>query len=403
MKILILGAGLIGTTLAYVLTARGYEVVVLDRQDSNAQECSFSNGGQLSYSHAEPWACPTVLPKIIQWLGRKEAPLVFRMRIDPAMWRWALQFLRHCTPAKAREGTRAMLRLAQESQHYMEEILHRTGISFDYQPTGIMRLFASERTWQQGIRAAMFQEKFGFPFEVLTKAEALAKEPALVEASFTGAVYYPDDATGDAYRFSTQLEQHCLATGRAMFHYHTAITGLEAEDGKISRVITNQGDFTADAFVVALGADSPRLLRSLGIYVPIYPLKGYSVSIPIDNPAKAPQISITDMERKLVYSRLGGTLRVAGTAELTGYDTSHTRHRIAPLLRHAQTWFPGVGKFAEATHWACLRPSTPDGTPLIGPTVYPNLYLNTGHGSLGWTLAMGSAYRLADSLHNNLR
>lgn len=396
-KILILGAGITGTSLAYVLAKRGHEVVVLDRQEGNSQECSFANGGQLSYSHVDPWACPEILPKAIAWLGKKDAPLILRMRLDPAMWRWILQFLRYTLPGKNKQGMRQMLRLAHYSQEMMQAILDTMGGGFDYQQTGILRLFATKPSLEKGIKAAKFQEPFGYPFEVLGPQALLAKEPALVASQmvYAGAIYFPQDAIGDAQQFSAKLAEESRS---AVFHYQTQILGFETEGCRIKAVVTDRGNFVADSYVLALGADSPLLLNTIGVRLPIYPLKGYSVSVPAVEGANTPRMSVTDMERKIVCTRLGNILRVAGTAELTGYDTSHTDYRIAPLLRWVKEVFPYSADFNHASHWACLRPSTPDGIPILGESPYENLLLNTGHGSLGWTLAAGSAYLLADMI-----
>lgn len=401
MRIVILGAGIIGTTLAYVLTKRGHEVTVLDRQEGVARECSFSNGGQLSYSHAEPWACPSIIPKVISWLGQKDAPLVFNMRADPAMWRWTFQFLRHCMPKKSLSNMLTLLQLSQYSRQCMEQIQQENSLDFHYKQHGILRLFGSKRAWQEGIHFAQGKENNGLPFEIWDWDKISYSEPSLVSSSrlFYGGIYYPQDAMGDAYHFSKSLEEISLMhSNRIKFYHKTTITGFETTGDKITGVLTDKGNFTADAYVMALGAATPLLLKPLKLHLPIYPLKGYSVSIPISNDNAAPRLSITDMDKKMVYSRLGNTLRVAGTAELAGYDTVHTQHRIAPILRRAEELFPEVGDIKKATHWACLRPSTPDGIPILGASPYRNLYLNTGHGTLGWTLSAGSAYLLADML-----
>lgn len=400
MKILILGSGVIGTTLAYVLARRGYEVTVLDRQPESGRECSFANGGQLSYSHAEPWASPHVIPNLLRWIGRKDAPLVFRMRYDPDMWRWGLQFLRHCTATRNEAGTRAMLRLALYARESFRELEQQTDTAFDYLDKGILHIYRDQKSLDAALHHAAFQAELGCPFELLTREQTLAKEPAFKQSGelLAGSVFFPFDGTGDIFSFTQGLAKECQTMDNVTFSYNTAIEAIMTEGDRITGVKTNHGLLTADRYVMALGADSALWLKTLDIPVPIYPVKGYSISVPIENDEAAPRLGITDQALKIVYSRLGNRLRVAGTAELNGYNYDVRDDRIAPLVRATQIFFPHCGNLAEITRWACLRPYVPDGMPVLGHTPYRNLVLNTGHGSLGWTLAAGSAYIVADMI-----
>lgn len=399
MRILVLGAGLIGTTLAYELMQRGHEVTVVDRQPEGARECSFSNGGQLSYSHAEPWASPQVLLKILQWLGRKDAPLVFRFRADPAMWSWALKFLKHCTHARNLEGTRTMLRLSLYSRECFQRLRQSVPVEFDFAETGTLHIYKSEKSLERAIRHAEFQKQLGCSYQVLNAEETVTKEPALkaIQSTLVGSIHFPLDQTGDAYRFTTGLVAHCKNVD---FRFNTTITAIESQGDSITGVLTNQGKLTADAYVVALGAESPSLLKKLGIRLPIYPLKGYSISLPLDDNKHSFRTSILDESCKVVATRLGEKLRIAGTAEFAGYNTEPTDYRINTIIRAAQALFPELDRWNEISRWACLRPAVPDGIPLLGKTPLKNLFLNTGHGSLGWTLAAGSAMIVADAIED---
>ncbi len=398
MKILILGSGVIGTTLAYVLARRGYEVTVLDRQPESGRECSFANGGQLSYSHAEPWASPHVIPNLLKWIGRADAPLVFRMRYDPDMWKWGWQFLRHCTHTRNEAGTRAMLRLALYARESFRELEQQTESLFDYLDQGILHIYRDEKSLYAALAHAKFQSELGCPFELLNREQVVAKEPAFKQSAelLAGGVFFPYDGTGDIFAFTQGLAAECQAMENVTFSYNTSIEVIHTDGDKISGVVTNHGTFTADHYVMALGADSPLWLKKLDMPTSIYPVKGYSISIPIEDDTAAPRVGVTDQALKIVYSRLGNRLRVAGTAELNGYNYDVREDRVEPLLRATQIFFPGCGNMQEVTRWACLRPYVPDGMPILGNTPYRNLVLNTGHGSLGWTLAAGSAYIVAD-------
>jgi D-amino-acid dehydrogenase len=400
MKVLILGSGVLGVAAAYVLAARGYSVEVMDRQPASAAETSFANGGQLSYSHAEPWANPQVLPKVIKWMFREDAPLVMRPRADYQMLRWGLKFLANCTQMRAETNTVTMLRLGLYSRRKMEQLVNATHLKFDYQRDGILHVFDNQTDFNHAIAQTKFQEKFGCHERILSVKECLQLEPALEHSplKLVGGIHAHLDESGDIHQFCLELTALCQKEFGVKFHFNTEVQGIVKEGDKIVAVKTNQGDFTADSYVMSLGSYSAVHLRKLGIDVPIYPMKGYSITMPmVDN---APNISITDQQAKIVYSRLGNRLRVAGTAEFAGYDDSIREVRIQAILRAIKRMFPTVVPEDEASieRWACLRPSTPDGSPIIGKTPLTNLFLNTGHGTLGWTQAAGSAFLLADAL-----
>lgn len=400
MKVLVLGSGVLGVTSAYVLATRGFEVEVIDRQPQSATECSYANGGQLSYSHAEPWANPGVLPKVIKWMFREDAPLVMRPRADLQMIKWGLKFLGNCSQMRAESNTVTMLRLGIYSRKKMEHLVAATGVKFDYLHEGILHVFANQNDFNHAIEQTKFQEKFGCHEKVLSPQECLRLEPTLEHSStpLVGGIHAHLDESGDIHTFTAELTKLCQKEYNVKFHFDTSVEEIKKEGNRIVAIKTNKGDFTADKFVMSMGSYSPIHLRKLGLDVPIYPMKGYSVTMPANH--ATPTVSITDQEAKIVYSRLGDRLRVAGTAEFAGYNDTVREVRIQPILRAIKKFFPGAMPEDESTieRWACLRPSTPDGPPIIGKTPIDNLYMNTGHGTLGWTQAAGSAFLLADSL-----
>lgn len=397
MKVIILGAGVIGVSTAYFLSKAGHEVVVIDREKGSAMECSFANGGQLSYSHAEPWANPSAVRKIMKWIWQKDAPLQLRPNLDPYMWSWALKFLKNCKKELSHYNNANILRLDFYSRKIMHEFVKETPLEFNYLKRGKMHIFKDRKDFDAGVAHAKWQENFGDFAEVLTPEQCSQKEPALKAAQdkIVGGIFSPDEESGDIHLFTTKLEQESTAKG-VKFLFNTEIKSLHVDGDRILGVETDKGIMKGDAYVMALGAFSSIYLRKIGIKVPIYPMKGYSISIPLDEKSIAPEVSVTDHGEKLVYSKLGNVLRVAGTAEFDGYNIKITPRRIKLLKRLAGELFPHCGDVESATSWACLRPSTPDGPPIIGESKYKNLFFNTGHGTLGWTQAMGSARIVSD-------
>lgn len=402
MRVTVLGAGVVGVTAAWYLAADGHEVTVVDRQDGPALETSFANGGQISASHAEPWANPGAPWQVLRWLGREDAPLLFRPRADWRQWRWGLQFVLECLPSRTRRNTVQCLNLALYSRDCLRELRMATGIEYDHLERGILELCTEERDFAHAAATAEHMRRYGCDREVKSADQCVAIEPALAACRerLAGGIYTASDESGDAWRFTTELARRAAARGAA-FRWRTEVAAL-AVDGKAMtgvRCVNERGEaetLTADGYVMALGSYSPLLLRPLGIAALIYPVKGYSLTIDVGQHRGAPTVSLTDRARKIVITRLGERLRVAGTAEISGYDTGLNAVRCQALLRRTFELFPDAGERDSAVFWAGLRPATPSNVPLVGRTRFPNLFLDTGHGTLGWTMACGSGRALAD-------
>jgi D-amino-acid dehydrogenase len=401
VKVVVLGAGLLGVTSAYFLRQQGHEVVVIDRQASPAAETSFANGGQISVSHAEPWANPSAPLKVLQWLGKEDAPLLFRLRADMRQWLWGLQFLRECTPARTRHNIRQIVQLGTYSRDTLQQLRRDIGIEYDQRTQGILHFYTNAAEFEAAHAPAAQMRELGCERKVISADEAVRIEPALrqVRHQLAGATFTAEDESGDANQFARELVKRCEADGVQFRMSHT-ITALREAGGSIDHVeVTDaEGRFQrirGDAYVVAMGSLSPLLVKPLGIRLPIYPAKGYSVTIPVADASLAHQVSLTDDEYKLVFSRLGDRLRIAGTAELNGYDRDLNRVRCEAIVRRVEALFPGAGDSSQAQFWTGLRPATPSNVPIIGRSRLPNLYLNTGHGTLGWTHACGSGKSIA--------
>lgn len=400
MHVLILGSGLIGTATAWFLAQSGCEVTVIDRQPAAGMETSFANGGQISVSHAEPWANPRAPAQILRWLGREDAPLLFRLRADAAQWAWCLRFLRECLPDRTRHNIRQLVTLGLHSRGVLQALRRETGIRYDHLERGILHFYTDPRAFEAGVRAAAHMREYGCDRRPVDAAQCLTIEPALgaSRVPIVGGTYTPDDESGNAHAFTQALAALCVRRG-VRFRFDTTIDALDVAGDRVEGVRVRSAGGTeqlaADAYVVAMGSYSPLLLRPVGLSIPVYPAKGYSITLPVDA-AAAPTVSLTDDGHKLVFSRLGNELRVAGTAELNGHDTSINRTRCEAIVRRTATLFPGAGDYGKSRFWAGLRPTTPGNVPLIGRTRVRNLFLNTGHGTLGWTLACGSGRSLAE-------
>jgi D-amino-acid dehydrogenase len=396
-----MGAGVIGTTAAWYLLQNGHQVTVIDRQHASAQETSFANGGQISTCHATPWANPGTPRQILKWLGREEAPLLVRMRFDPQLFGWGLRFLRNCTDARVRINLEKALRVAIYSRDCLRALRNELDLQYDHSERGILHICRDEREMAAVSRATEHMRDLGLSRKTVTASECYEIEPALRQstAPIVGGSYTPDDESGDARKFTERLSGHCIAKG-AIFRFNTQIKRLIHDQGRITSVQTDQGDVTADAFLVCLGSYSPFLLKPLGLEVPIYPCKGYSISIDTTGYTGAPQTALIDDSVKMVYSRLGKQLRVAGTAELDGYNLQMSSRRNQLIADKALELFPNCGDPSTITHWSGLRPVTPDSAPILGSTKYGNLYVNIGHGTLGWTMSCGSAKAIADVISN---
>ena len=405
MRVIVLGAGLLGTTSAYFLSQLGPEVTVVDRQATPGAETSFANGGQISVSHAEPWANPSAPLKVLQWLGKEDAPLLFRIRADMRQWLWGLQFLRECTPARTRHNIEQIVRLGTYSRDTLQQLRADTGIDYAQRSQGILHFYTSQKEFDGAQGPAEQMRALGCERHVISADAAVALEPALahIRPQLTGATYTAEDESGDANRFTRELARLCEAAGVQFRMGHT-VTALREAGGRIDHVeVTDaEGRFQrlrADAYVLAMGAFSPLLAAPLGLRLPIYPAKGYSVTMPVKDAAMAHQVSLTDDEFKLVFSRLtgpdGDRLRIAGTAELNGYNRDLNTVRCEAIVRRVEQLFPGAGDTTQAQFWTGLRPATPSNVPIIGRSKVDNLYLNTGHGTLGWTHACGSGKSIA--------
>ncbi len=401
MKVIVLGAGLLGVTSAYFLRQQGHEVTVIDRQASPAAETSFANGGQISVSHAEPWANPSAPLKVLQWLGKEDAPLLFRIRADMRQWLWGLQFLRECTPARTRHNIEQIVRLGTYSRNTLQQLRQAIGIAYDERTQGILHFYTSQKEFDGAEGPAAQMRALGCERRVISADEAVALEPALrhIRPQLAGATYTAEDESGDANRFARELVRVCEEDGVQFLMSHT-VTALREAGGSIDHVEATDpsGRFLrlrADAYVLAMGSLSPLYAQPLGIRLPIYPAKGYSVTMPVKDASMAHQVSLTDDEYKLVFSRLGDRLRIAGTAELNGYDRDLNRVRCEAIVKRVEQLFPGAGDASQAQFWTGLRPATPSNVPIIGRSKLPNLYLNTGHGTLGWTHSCGSGKSIA--------
>jgi len=395
--VLVLGAGVVGTAAAYYLNQAGHEVTVVERNDGAGLETSFANGGIVSAFTARPWATPEVPRMLIKWFGRQDAPYLFQLRPDWAQWRWALKFLRQCTRERFEASHKVSLRLSTYSYECLKEVREREQIEYDQCADGVLHLFASQQELDTAAAAELRHPDSRFHPEVIDMKRCLEVEPALAASAgrYAGALFFSQDESGDAHKFTRALAAAAERQG-VTFRYGVTLRRLQADGGRVTAVDTDQGRLEADAYVMSLGSFSPLFLRKIGIRVPIYPLKGYSVTIPTEGHHGAPRLAIHEGSRRIVISRLGERLRAAGTAELTGYDASISATRTQAILDVTMSVFPECGDAAKAERWAGFRPMTPDCLPILGRTKFDNLYMDTGHGSTGWTYACGSGRVIAD-------
>ncbi len=397
MKVIVLGSGVIGTSIAYYLARAGHQVEVVDRQPGPALETSFGNAGEISPGYSSPWAGPGVPLKAIKWLLMKHSPLVIRPLLDPAMWRWGLAMLANCTARAYAINKNRMVPIAEYSRDCLKALRAETGIRYDDRAQGTLQLFRTQAQLDSTAKDVQVLKASGVPFELLDRAGFVAVEPALAltQHKFVGALRLPGDETGDCFLFTQRLAEMARALG-VVFRFGTTVQRIQQDGGRITGVMTDQGVLTADAYLLALGSHSPGLAAPLGLRLPVYPVKGYSITVPISDAAGAPESTVMDETHKVAVTRLGDRIRVGGTAELAGFDlTLHAARRRT--LEHVVTdLFPQGGDVRQASFWCGLRPMTPDGTPIVGPTQYPNLYLSTGHGTLGWTMACGTGRLMAD-------
>lgn len=402
MKVIVLGGGIIGISSAWWLSQAGHEVVVVDRCAGPAQETSFANGGQISVSYAEPWANPQAPLKLFKWMFKDDAPLLFRPQLDWQQWAWGALFLRECLPNRLALNIRAMVSMAQYSRDTLKMMREELGLQYHQQTKGILNFYRDHAEFDASQLAADVMRDYGVDRRVVSADEVIAIEPALapVRQTIVGGDFTVDDESGDAFLFTQQLAELAGQAG-VQFRFSTTVTRIIQEGGRAvsAEVIDAHGRYEnlkADAFVVAMGSFSPQILRPLGVHCPIYPTKGYSASFPILNAAAAPSVSLTDSSHKVVYTRLGDTLRMAGTAELSGYSRELNPTRCQAMLLQARELFPDALDYDHVQYWSGLRPSTPSNVPLIGATRVANVFVNSGHGTLGWTMGAGSGRALAD-------
>lgn len=406
MRVIVLGAGIVGTASAWFLRKAGHEVTVIERQPGAAQETSFANGGQISVSHAEPWSNPAAPLKILKWLGREDAPLLFRLRPDWLQWQWGLAFLRECTPGRTAHNIRQIVNLAEYSRQTLQALRKETQIDYDCETRGILHFYTDAAEFRQSLPAARLMRDLGCPRQTVSADEVVNIEPALagMRHKIVGGDFTATDESGDVYKFTTGLAQRAMAAGvnfcfntqvTRLIHEgqgaHARITGVEVIDAEGRHQVLH-----ADSFVLAMGSFSAALARPLGLSLRLYPGKGYSATYAIREAALAPQVSLTDDGYKLVISRLGDRLRVAGTCEIDGYTRELNPVRCAAITRRTRELFPGACDYEQAVYWTGLRPLTPSNVPYVGRTRYNNLFLNTGHGTLGWTMGCGSGRAIAE-------
>lgn len=407
MKVIVLGAGIIGVSTAWHLLDQGHEVTVVDRQPDAALETSFANGAQISVSFCEPWANAGAPLKVAKWLLRDDSPLLFRPRLDPHQWRWGLSFLTQCNDAAFERNVRQLVALGRYSHESLKGVVAATGIEYQRLERGILHFFSSAADFEAGAAGAELMRRYGVDRRVLGRDEVLKVEPALAAfgPNIHGGTFTPSDESGDAQVFTQKLAALCRARG-ATFLHDTAVDGLDTAAGVVSgvRVRPVHGGavrmLVADQYVAAMGSYTAPLLRRLGLWLNIYPAKGYSATLKLKRPQDASVVSLLDDTRKIAISRLGDHIRIAGTAELAGYDTSldsgTARKRCAALVQRYEALFPGVADTTQPNYWTGLRPSTPTNIPYIGRSRIANLWLNAGHGTLGWTHGAGSGQALAE-------
>ena len=397
MRVVVLGAGVIGVTSAYYLAEAGHEVVLVDRQPGPALETSFANAGEISPGYASPWAAPGIPVKALRWLFMQHAPLIVSPRIDMAMLRWILAMLRNCTPTRYALNKSRMVRLAEYSRNELIALRGRLALDYDHRSLGTLQLFRTQKQFDHSADDIAVLENYGVAYELLGREGCVGAEPGLSAAQgrFVGGLRLPGDETGDCHLFTRQLASRLPAMGVEL-RYNSHVAGLEMHAGRVEGVRTDAGLIRGDAYLVALASHSPALLRPAGLSLPVYPVKGYSITLPVADAACAPVSTLLDESYKIAITRLGDRIRVGGMAELSGFDAALPPQREATLRHSLGELFPGGADMTAPSHfWSGLRPMTPDSTPIIGATPVSNLFLNTGHGTLGWTMACGSGRLIA--------
>lgn len=397
MKVIVMGSGVVGVTTAYCLLKDGHEVTVVERHDGAADETSFANAGLVAPGHAYTWASPKAPKILLKSLWRNDQALRFRLRLDPALWSWSLKFLGNCRSDRVAVNTARKVRLSLYSQDMLHQVVEDTGVAFDGAKGGLLYLYRSPAAFDAGVAKMRILTDNGLPLEVVDRDRAAAIDPALsaTRDRIVGGIYAPSDESGDARLFTRNLADWCAERG-VRFLYGTTIRGVETAAGEVTGLVTDKGTLTADAYVLAMGCQSAALAKPLGLSLPIYPIKGYSVTVPVAGRNNTPRIGGVDEENLVAYAPMGDRLRITATADFAGYDKRHSPADFRAMLAAAQDLFPDAADYSRPSYWAGLRPMTPEGTPIFGRGRQRNLFLNTGHGHMGWTMSCGSARITAD-------
>jgi D-amino-acid dehydrogenase len=397
MRIVVLGGGVMGVTTAYYLAAEGHEVVVLDRQKAVAQETSFANAGLIAPGHVYSWASPRAPMVLLKSLFRDDTALRFRLKADPRLWAWSLRFLANCTAARNRKNTLRKLSLCLYSQKVLNELRLEAKLDFDRTAAGLLYLYRDKAHFDSGVANMAMLNDHGMSLQAVDPARIAELEPQLAHAKdrLAGAIYSPTDESGDCRKFTERVAVAAVGNNVVFMLDHT-ISRIEFAGDQITGVTTDKGQIEGDAYVLALGSYSPLLASRLGIKLPIYPIKGYSVTLPIEDHKGAPTVAGVDEKNLVAYARLGDRLRLTATADFAGYDTSYEAANFANMLRVARDLFPSAAAYDKPDYWACLRPMTPEGTPILGRCRMKNLYLNTGSGHMGFTMSAGCARIVTD-------
>ncbi len=398
MKILVLGGGVVGVATAYYLAEDGHEVTVIDRQPRAASETSYGNAGLYTPGDSYAWASPEALKMAVKSLYRRDLGIKYQLRLDPRLWAWSWRFLFQCTRGQAYRNTLRKLRIALYSKQCLNALVQKTGIAYDGRQQGVIYFFRSLQSLEHGTAHMKILQDHGLDIRIMDRAGLVAIDPGLKAAGdkIAGGVYSPMDQTGDSCLFARRLAAWCAAHQGVRFAWNTTIQGIETEGTRVGKIVTDRGDFQADAVVLAAGADSPLLAEGIGVKLPIYPVKGYSVTVPVRNGDAAPHLGVVDEDRLVAMSRLGDRLRMASTAEFTGYDRSYRPADFASIFKTARELFPEGGDYQQPEYWAGLRPMTPSSVPILGRARHENFYLNVGHGHVGWTLSCGTGRFVAD-------
>lgn len=399
MKVLVMGAGVIGVTSAYQLLKDGHEVTVVERLSEAADETSFGNAGAIAPGHAYAWSSPRAPMTLLRSLWRNDQSLRFRFSLDPKLWGWSLKFLRECNVERYRRNTQNKHRLCSYSKNILHEVVAETNIEYDRCDGGILYVYRSPVNFEKRIEEMKILTDLGESLQALDPDKVVTTDPALEPArnKIAGAIHALGDETGDCRKFTQALAGWCQGKG-AVFKYNTAVKRIETEQDRVSKVITDKGEEVADAYVMALGCASPWFAKPLGFKLPVYPIKGYSVTLPIAGRNNPPKINGIDEDNLCAYTRMGERLRVTATAEFAGYDKSHRPEDFTHMLAAIRDMLPDAADYSQPSYWAGLRPMTPDNCPYIGRAGQRNLWYNTGHGHIGWTMSNGSARIVADMI-----